>query len=384
MNGLELPRLTAYRDLGSMPEVRQLIGRQQEVEMLNSWLTDDRCQLVVILGLGGQGKSALAASVLQNRYVYGAHAQPPQISGPIENVNLRHVKHRHSLSMNHREQVADLDDDAMHIIWRSLAWKPSCIEIMQDWILPFSNMARTELSTNFDQLATLLSTVLEKHRCLFVLDGVEAVIPHNEGEAPTDAEAYENLFRLFAERQHRSRLLLTSRVCPTALTHWQKQKEEIRCLNLPNLSAEDSEALFAAHGLAIDPLNNQRLHQKYAGNPRLLHKAAHLIHDLFDGDVAAFVQEALYFLGDLGTTMNAQFAHLSSLELQIMQVLLETEQPLSRQTLWEHLPPPVYKEAYYCALRNLLRTHIVEQKYAHFQLAALPSVYLAECVHMHG
>ncbi|MEZ4706671.1 MAG: BTAD domain-containing putative transcriptional regulator [Caldilineaceae bacterium] len=375
---VEPPRLAGHRDLGAMPEVRQLIGRQQEIEVLNAWLTDERRQLCVILGLGGQGKSALAASVLQGQHIYNANTHAQQISDSFKPNKLRHAQHRHSPSANHPRHVAELGDDATHIIWRSLAWRPSCIEIMQDWILPFSNLARRELSTNFDQLATMLFTILGQHRCLFVLDGVETVLQHNERESPTDAEAYEHLFRLFIERQHRGRLLVTSRVCPKALTYQPKQEDAICRLKLQGLSVEDSEALLAARGLTIDTLSNQQLYQQYAGSPQLLHKAADVIHDLFDGNVAAFMQEELYLLGDLGATLAAQFAHLSPLEVQMMQVLMETKQPLARQTLWKQLPSSVDKEAYYCALRKLLHTHVIEQKCEHFQLAPLPSVYLAE------
>ncbi|MCB0090624.1 MAG: NACHT domain-containing protein [Caldilineaceae bacterium] len=371
-------------DIGSMPIGGQLVGRRQEVAMLNQWLADDSGQLIAILGLGGQGKSALAASVVQVHYIYaqsGVNLQSVQTQLPLREPghdNAQSVKHRLSISTNNHESRQDSENKYTHIIWRSLDRRPSCIEILQDWILPFRNASRAQLSTNFDQLVATLFEIVEQHRCLLVLDGVDRVIQNDGPHAATDGAAYEALFRLFAERTHRSSLLVTSRIRPAALTQLQTQNKLIRSLELEGFSTEDSQEFLATHGFTVEPLHNQQLHQQYAGNPRLLRQAANLIHDLFCGDVAAYVQEELYFLGEIGATLDEQFASLSPLELQIVRILLESEELLSRNTLWEQLSLPIHKSEYYQALLKMQNAHLIRPQNDHFQLAALPAVYLTQ------
>ncbi|MCB9147730.1 MAG: NACHT domain-containing protein [Caldilineaceae bacterium] len=371
-------------DIGSMPIGGQLVGRRQEVAALNQWLADDGGQLIAILGLGGQGKSALAASVVQVHYINAqSDANSPYLQTQLHLRQPKHddaqsIKHRLSVSVNSHEPFLDAENKYTHIIWRSLERRPSCVEILQDWILPFKNASRTQLPTNFEQLVATLFEIVEQHRCLFVLDGVDRVIQGDDPHAATDATAYEALFRLFTERSHRSCLLLTSRMRPAALTHLQRQNKLIRSLELEGFSPEDSQEFLDAHGFTVDSMHSRLLHQHYAGNPRLLRQAANLIHDLFCGDVAAYVQEELYFLGEMGATLDEQFASLSPLELQIMRILLESEEVLSRKTLWEQLSLPIHKSEYYQALLKMQNAYLIRPQNDCFQLAALSAIYLTQ------
>src|SRR5207237_10833491 len=45
------------------PEALTLLGRAQERELLSRWILEDRCRLVALLGLGGIGKTVLAARI---------------------------------------------------------------------------------------------------------------------------------------------------------------------------------------------------------------------------------------------------------------------------------------------------------------------------------
>lgn len=52
-------------DWGEALDVGTFYGRTEELETLNQWLVLDRCRLIAILGLGGMGKSSLAAKITQ-------------------------------------------------------------------------------------------------------------------------------------------------------------------------------------------------------------------------------------------------------------------------------------------------------------------------------
>jgi len=375
--------LPTHVDLGAMPSVDYLVGRQSELATLNHWFNDERCQFAAILGLAGQGKSTLAARIVQEQYEQGKNGQEEEglnqrQQNPIVNQHAVQMEPSPSpLPKNQKKQAATTPLFA-HIIWRTASQKSSCIALLQNWIQQLDNNPAATLPPNFDQLVTTLFGILEQKRCLLVLDGVEAVLHCSTPEEQAEADAYEQLFRLFIERQHRSCLLLTSRVRPMALTHLHKRKKQIYSLELTGLTRKTSGKLLAIHGIKADVPIQQQLHEHYSGNPRLLSQAADLIHNLFEGDASAFAQEDIYFLGDIGATCAEQLAHLSSLELQLLLRLVAAKQSFSRQMLWEELPTTIAKQEFYYALGNLCRAHLILQEEGKFKPASLPTAYLAE------
>ncbi|HRW04910.1 MAG TPA: bacterial transcriptional activator domain-containing protein [Caldilineaceae bacterium] len=379
-------RATHRVDLGSMPNVGHFVGRKRELAALRQWLEADTCQLAAILGLGGQGKSTLAACFVQEQLFVGEDGQgerlPTRLPSDLASDGVdRHRNGSLPLSQGGQHHITDTENRFTQIIWRSLKQKPSCVELVQDWIQQLKDQRLPDLPTNLDQLITMLFTSLEQHRCLLVLDGAEAVLQHTNREEQVLADAYEHFFSLFIERQHRSCLLLTSRFCPTMLSHPQTRNQLVHVLDLEGLSLEDSKELLKAKGLAVNSTGLQNLHQQYAGSPGLLSQAAELIHSIFDGDVVAFAQEEIYFVGDIGSTIADQVVHLSALECQVLRALATAVQPLLRQTLWATLPQPMSKQAYYEALQRLQRAHLIQQTEGHFRIAPLLATYLAERAH---
>src|SRR5438309_1247086 len=51
------------QDWSDAPEALGLLGRVQEREQLSRWILEDRTRLVAVLGLGGIGKTVLAARI---------------------------------------------------------------------------------------------------------------------------------------------------------------------------------------------------------------------------------------------------------------------------------------------------------------------------------
>ena len=90
-------------DLGGMPDAAHFYGRQAELTTLHSWVGQERSRLIALIalvGLGGQGKTALAAAFVQD--VFEDEQSPA-----------------HGFTQ---------------MIWRSLVGVPSCTEILQGWL----------------------------------------------------------------------------------------------------------------------------------------------------------------------------------------------------------------------------------------------------------
>lgn len=338
-------------DLGAMPEAAHFVGRCAELTTLHSWVGHEQSRLIALLGLNGQGKSALAAAFVQD--------------------------------------VLENEQSPMHgftqVIWRSLQGAPSCTALLQGWLQQLEGERSEPQPLTFDELITRLFAILQRRRCLLVLDGLEELLATPTGADRENGiiyrpgcEAYAPLLRLFFQRRHRSCLLLTSRVRPTVLTPLEERNGAFHALVLAGLMPADGTALLAALRVSGDAAVVQQLHQHHAGNPRLLNQAANLIYELFGGDGGVFLQEGLGFGSDMGATITQQLAHLAPLEQQILQQLAQAGRPLDWPTLYAQLTPAPAKSAYFQALQNLQRSFLLQQADNLVALPPLLATFLAE------
>ncbi|MEM7131249.1 MAG: BTAD domain-containing putative transcriptional regulator [Chloroflexota bacterium] len=191
------------------PEIGHFYGRHEELSMLREWLVNQRARAVAILGMGGQGKTALAASFAC------------------------------SLS----------DEDFDLIIWRSLVNAPPLSEIMETWVEVLSGEPVVTLPPSLDQQFDLLIEHLHQRRCLLVLDNMESILRSGDraGYYREDYTDYEQLLTQIAQRAHHSTLLLTSREYPQRLTQLARTSSGIHALYLDGLSSQSGQKLLAAY-----------------------------------------------------------------------------------------------------------------------------------------
>lgn len=326
--------------LGSMPELLHFAGRQDELAALRQWIGRERCRLFALLGLPGTGKSALAAAFVQ--------------------------------------EVSE-DDSAQHlgfqqVIWQSLAQTPSCVETVQGWLAQLEPRVDGPHTANLDQLFDRLFHRLSERRSLLVLDSVDEVTLNS---AP-DADAYDRLFRLFSQRNHDSCLLLTSRSRPSGLTLLDERDKAFRWLQLEGLSRSEGIDLLIAYGLGTDTAGLGQLCETYTGDPLLLTQAANLIHALFDGDVAAFHREKLYFLGEIGIRLYHYLHKLSPQETRLLRCLAEARTPCNRQTLWNAMQSEFDRSTFFLTLRSLQNLFLIRIDKESIGLPPLLLLYFQE------
>lgn len=315
-----LPKPT-YQPLAEVPSVPVLFGRQHELAQVVAWLASERCQVVGLLGIGGVGKTTLAASVVQV------------------------VAHQFDM-----------------VLWRSLLNAPPIDETLRILLQSLGNHRVIEIPASLDEQLSLLLSYLRQQRCLLVLDNLESVL--NQGQSATyrtDYDGYSQLVQRLAQSKHASSLLLTSRERPKGLARLEEDFPVVRSLRLAGLDAAAGNALLSARGLRGDSAQTAKLVDSYSGNPLALKVVVETVHDLFGGDIAAFLDSEAIIFDDIRTVLDQQFAVLSPLEQELLFWLAVEREPVALQVLRDNLLHPPPSHLLMEALRGLERRSLLEQ-----------------------
>ena len=129
---------------GEAPDVSVFYGRDRELQTLTTWIERDRCRLVSVVGMGGIGKTFLTTKL--------AHQLQSQFNT---------------------------------VCWRSLRNAPTLSCLLPDLIQVCSQErdVATVGSTNAERISQLLHH-LQQHRCLLILDNVEAILDGGTNSIP--------------------------------------------------------------------------------------------------------------------------------------------------------------------------------------------------------
>jgi WD40 repeat protein/DNA-binding SARP family transcriptional activator len=331
--------VTPQQDWGEMPHVAIFHGRTAEMAQLQQWLVDQRYRVIALLGMGGLGKTTLAARLVQT---HAAHFE--------------------------------------FVIWRSLVNAPPLSEIIQSWLYTLSRQQLITLPPDLDGQLRLLLHYLRAQRCLLVLDNLESILPSGATTAPpnTLAAAYAQLWQLLATTAHQSCLLLTSREEPQGLGRLTAQPEAVALLHLRGLDPRAGIDLLRGQGLTATPATAQTLIEHYSGNPLALQLVATTIIELFDGDVALFQEDGAPIFDDIRAVLGRQFAHLSTLEQELMLWLAIEREPVTLPSLQENLLQQPERRVLIEALRALQRRCLIEKNGTSFGLQNVVIEFLTD------
>jgi WD40 repeat protein/DNA-binding SARP family transcriptional activator len=323
----------ARQDWGEAPAAPYFYGRQTELELLKEWLRVEPRRVVIVLGMGGMGKTTLVAKAAKL-----------------------------------------LADDFEIVFWRSLVNAPPLASLLQE-CLRFLGQQQPTPDGQLDQLLVFL----RQHRCLLVLDNLESILEGGQaGRFRPGYEGYGRLVSRLAQEDHQSSLLLTSRERPQGTLRLAEDTGQVCSLALNGLDEVAGRALLKTRGLADKADLVETLVGRYSGNPLALKLVARTIQDLFDGDLAAFLEDEAPIFDDVRTVLEEQFGRLSPLEREILLWLAIEREGVSLNTLDQNLVQAPTRRDLLEALRALQRRSLLEKNQAGFTLQQVVTEFLTD------
>ena len=323
-------------------DVSYFAGREVEAAELTQWIVHEHCRVVMLLGMGGIGKSVLA-SFLGQRLA-------PQFEA---------------------------------VLWRSVRDAPVCEDLVADCITFFSQMPPTALPPSLEQRINQLLACLQAHRCMLVLDNLETLFESGDqaGNYLPGYEGYGRLLQRLAESSHQSCVLLTSREKPKEIEPLEGIRTPVRSFRLAGVDQQAAQALLLDKGLRGTSGAWQQFVASYAGNPLALKIVAQVIADLFDGDIDRFLHEGSVIFNGIRSVLRQQMERLTPLEHLLLTWFAVLREWTSLETLHQILSPRVPRMQILEALEALGRRSLLERgQQASFSLQSVVMEYLTDAL----
>lgn len=308
-------------DWGEAPLIREFYGRQAEVQQLTDWVIEERARFVLVQGMGGMGKTALVTHVARQ-----------------------------------------LAQHFAVVSWRSLVNAPTVGEVIRGWVQSLSAQRLHTWPEALDDQIRILIRFLQEQRTLLILDNVESILLDHEraGNYRPGFEGYGQLLQAIGSGAHQSCLLLTSREQPQKISALIESSGSVRIMQLQGLDLDAGRALLTDRGLADSPATESALVARASGSPMALRVIAETIHDLFGGDIGAFLNDATFVFDDLRDMLEQQRQRLTPLELAILLWSAIEREGLTVSGLQSALVPSVSRHLFIEMVRSLERRSLLD------------------------
>ena len=316
-------------NLSDAPDYKKFYGRNQEIKTLKKWIIQEQKKLVILHGIIGIGKTALALQLIKN-----------------------------------------IQNKFDYIIWQSLRDSPPLKTIQTNLIKFISNQNSTiETSENSHLLENL-----RKRRCLIILDDIQTIFSSSKlaSHYLPEYENYSQFFQLISELSHQSCCLIISREKLREIS--TGKNTSVRSLHLRGLDEEAAIKILKDQDLEVDD-QWQKLINFYQGNPTWLNIIGTTINDLFSGSISELFQyDSLFLDADIKELLHQQFSRLSELEKQIISHLATKTEAVAISTLLDNLQIP--PSDLLNIIKSLQRRSLIEKQENNFTLSPLLKQYV--------
>ncbi|NJR57733.1 MAG: hypothetical protein HC769_02015 [Cyanobacteria bacterium CRU_2_1] len=362
-------------DWGEATDVSTFYGRLLELELLHQWINGaspsegQRCRLICLLGMGGIGKTALSVKIVQEliqQSTINNQPTPPLADGGCKTPCSRRpdsdCKPQASSQSGGEYVPYSSIQNFDYVIWRSLRNAPPLTDLLADLIPLLSCQQDIELPKGTSAQITRLIHYLQQDRCFLVLDNVESILQSGQpvGSYRLGYEAYGELFQRIGATEHQSCLLLTSREKPAEVATLEGEALPVRSLQITGLETADGCGILETKGLVGNDADRHKLIEHYRGNPLALKIVATSIRDLFEGDIAEFLEQGTVVFNGLRRLLEGQLDRLSELERQVMNWLAINREWTTINQLHADIVPKVSKAQLLEVLEGLGRRCLIE------------------------
>jgi WD40 repeat protein len=316
-------------DCGDAPDIIDFYGREEELEALAEWVVTDKCKLVMLLGMGGIGKTALSVRLME------------KIQGNFQ-----------------------------YIIWRSVRESPPVGKVLDEFIKILSLQQETDFPISVSDKIRRLIYFLQIFRCLLIVDNTESIMTSdtNLDQFLQGYEGYGDLLERVGTSRHQSCLILTSRAKPKQVAKLEGKTKPVRSLLLHGLLAEPAQEILNNNGLHGSEEESRKITEIYSGNPLVLNLVSTRIQELFNGDMSEFLVQGTPIFNGIVEMLDEQFNQLPDLEKSVMYWLAINREPVSIEELCNDIIPQPTQRDLQDALEHLTRRSLIQRIAKGFEL----------------